>query len=239
MEKGGIMEPAFYQGITDFIFVKHSPEKADLIFVPGGNYPEAAEYAAELYHQGFAPRILPSGKYSIQIGRFVGGYDTEWDYLKEILRREGVPEQAILKEDQATYTYENAVRSREVLERLGILPKRAILVCQAFHARRCLMYYQEQFPDTRLMVCPVVTRDIRRDNWYLDRDKIDVVLGEVERCGTQFRQILYDGIAGRKAGEQTEDSGGWDDKINCDRSGRDAGPGGDAGSESGSTGCDP
>ena len=195
MENQGIER--FYQGITDFIFVEHPLEKADLIFVPGGNYPEAAKHAAELYHQGWAPLILPSGKYSILKGCFEGDGETEWEYLKDILVKEGVPEASVLKEDQATYTYENDIKSREVLERLGIHPVRAILSCQAFHARRCLMYYQEQFPDTRLMVSPVITKEIHRNNWYLDREKIDVVLGEVERCGTQFHEILYHQISGR------------------------------------------
>ena len=52
------------------------------------------------------------------------------------------------------------------------------------------MYYQEQFPRTQLIVCPVVTQGISRENWYLDEKKIDVVLGEVERCGSQFHEIL-------------------------------------------------
>ncbi|MDO5344624.1 MAG: YdcF family protein [Lachnospiraceae bacterium] len=197
----------FYQGITDFIFVEHPLQKADLIFVPGGDYPDSAKHAAALYHQGFAPFILPSGRYSILKDRFEGAYETEWEYLKDILVKEGVPETAVLKEDQATFTYENAVKSREVLERLGLVPGRAILSCQAFHARRCLMYYQEQFPDTKLLVSPVVTRDICRENWYLDREKIDVVLGEVERCGTQFHQILYEKIK-EKTGGPPERNGG-------------------------------
>ena len=53
------MPQKFFQGITDFIFVEHTPKKADIIFIPGGNYPEAAEHAASLYHQGLAPLLLP------------------------------------------------------------------------------------------------------------------------------------------------------------------------------------
>ena len=65
------MPEKFYQGITDFIFVEHLLQQADVIFVPGGNYPDAAVHAATLYRQGFAPYILPSGKYSISVGKFV------------------------------------------------------------------------------------------------------------------------------------------------------------------------
>ena len=191
------MAERFFQCITDFIFVEHPLEPADIIFVPGGSYPEAAQAAAGLYLRGMAPLILPSGKYSILKGEFEGPWESEWAYLRNVLLQAGVPDRAILKEDEATFTYENAIKSREVTLRQNIPVRRAILCCQAFHARRCLMYYQEQFPDTRFMVRPVKTRGIDRENWYLDREKIDVVLGEVERCGAQFHEIMY-GYAGRR-----------------------------------------
>lgn len=213
----------FYDCITEFIFVEDEPQRSDLIFVPGGSYPDAAERAAILYHDGYAPYVMPSGRYSILRGRFVppedevlakkqdddlsnqfkalktmedgqqtcGGYETECDYLCDILRRCGVPERAILREDQATFTYENAIFSRKRAEELGLQIHRAILCCQAFHARRCLMYYQEQFPDTEFLVCPVVTKGISRGSWYQTRQGIDRVLGELERCGGQFHEIMY------------------------------------------------
>lgn len=214
----------FYDYMTDFIFVEHQPEKADIIFVPGGNYPDSARYATQLYKEGWAPYVMPSGKYSIVTGKFVlevqtqdavqpeespehqsmnfqGGkaersdtfdnvHETEWDYLRGILLKNGVPSEVILKEDEATYTYENAIYSRKKLDEMGIIVKKAILCCQAFHARRCLLYYQEQFPDTEFIVCPVVTKGISRENWYQTEYGIQTVLGEIERCGAQFHEIM-------------------------------------------------
>ena len=58
--------------ISDFIFISDPPEKTDIIIFPGGSYPELSERAQELYRQGFAPLILPSGKYSIKHGAFLG-----------------------------------------------------------------------------------------------------------------------------------------------------------------------
>ena len=184
----------FFDCLTEFIFLEDEPEKADVIFVPGGNYPEGAERAAALFHGGFAPLIIPSGRYSKPAGRFTGDprFSTEWEYLQDILRRRGVPEEAILREDRATFTWENAIFSRQVLAERGVDVRKALLVCQAFHARRCFMYYRQQFPETALIMCPVVTRNITRENWYRDPEKIDVVLGEVERCGAQFHEIMKD-----------------------------------------------
>lgn len=92
---------AFYDYLTDFIFVEDAPEKADVLFVPGGAYGEIAEHAARLYRQGYVPRILVSGKYSITEGRFAGAkspasyrkysYRTECEFLSDILLKNGVP----------------------------------------------------------------------------------------------------------------------------------------------------
>lgn len=213
---------AFLQTLTDFIFVEDTPAAADIIFVPGGMYGAAiCERAAALWHEGFAPLILPSGKFSKLTGSFEGAsdedrtfdqtytgidskiktgaaalaatskdFETEWDYLRALLLNFGVAETAILKENRATFTYENALFSKEVTDSLGMDIKTAIICCQAYHARRCLLYYECVFPDTKFLVCPAVTRGITRDNWYLDDEKMNVVLGEIERCGTQFHEII-------------------------------------------------
>lgn len=205
----------FYDYLTEFIFVENKPEPADIIFVPGGPYPDSARHAARLYKEGYAPYVMPSGKHSILKDRLELPEElweeleidaeksdqksipmlrerilTESDYLCEVMRQAGVPEQALIPEDQATYTYENAIYSRKKLDAMGIFIKKAILCCQAFHARRSLLYYQEQFPDTEFLVCPVVTKGISRDTWHKSELGIETVLGEVERCGGQFHEIM-------------------------------------------------
>ena len=57
------MQEPFYQGISDFIFMSDEPETADVILLPGGHYPEGALRAAQLYRDGYAPWILPSGPF--------------------------------------------------------------------------------------------------------------------------------------------------------------------------------
>ena len=45
--------------ITAFIFLHDAPQKADILFIPGNGHAEPSEYAAQLYHSGYAPLILP------------------------------------------------------------------------------------------------------------------------------------------------------------------------------------
>lgn len=181
----------FLEEMTNFIFLEDEPQKADVIFVPGSEEGALAKTAAKLYLEGYAPLIIPSGKYAKWTGHsIVGEFETESDYFAHLMLEEGVPEAAILKEREATYTYQNAINTRKLLDERGIEVKRAILCCQAYHARRSKLYYQVLFPDAEILVCPTVTKGINRDNWFRNRETADIVLGEIERCGSQFHEIV-------------------------------------------------
>lgn len=189
----------FLSNFTDFIFLEDEPQVADVIFVPGNGFPQMAERAAQLWKNGYAPWVLPSGRYSVLTGRFAGvqaevqkysgKYETEWDFLYDVLIKNGVDGQAVLKENQATYTYQNAIYSRQVTDAADIEVKKAIICCKAQHARRCRMYYQLLYPETELMICPSDV-GINRENWFQTGEGIEEVLGEVERCGKQFHKIM-------------------------------------------------
>lgn len=190
----------FQTRITEFIFVNQEPEPADIIFVPGNGYPQMAERAAKLWREKMAPRILPSGRYSVTLGHFAGvmekeaqyggEYETEWEFLSHVLQQNGVPQDCILQEDQATFTYENAIYSRKVTDRAGLEIKKAILCCKSHHARRCLMYFQRLYPQTEFLVCPSDTENITRENWYETEKGITEVMGEADRIIRQFNLMM-------------------------------------------------
>ena len=191
----------FIRAVTEFIFVQDVPEKADVILIPGSRKVQHTLLAAELYRAGYAPWVLPSGKYGVALGSFLpleeplrseypGDFDSEWALHRAVLLKHGVPDSAILREDQATYTWENAQFSRDVLAAAGIPCRTAILCCQAFHARRALLYYQAAMPDTRFIVCPVQTPGCTREDWYLSDKGRKKVLGEVQRLGGQIGEVF-------------------------------------------------
>lgn len=186
--------------ITNFIFIAEEPQPSDLIFIPGNSSPEPMERAAALWRQGFAPVLCPSGRYSITKGRFdgprgardryPGPYRTECEFLTDVGVKNGVPVEQILKEDRATYTMQNATFSRRLVDLQGLKIGRAILCCKSYHARRAYMYYQYAFPETELLVVPVDVMNINRANWFRTRRGIELVLGEVSRCGHQFPDLI-------------------------------------------------
>ena len=190
------MNQRVIRDITDFIFMKDEPQKSDVIFIPGTSQSAVSETAAQLYCAGYAGYVIPSGMYSgkrgkfasekIDKARYAGEYDTDWAYCKHILLANGVPESAILREDHSTHTGENAEFSAMVLKELGIKVERAILCCQAFHARRAFMTYAKHFPDTEILVVPTETQGIRRKDWYLQENSYRRVMSEVYKCGEYF-----------------------------------------------------
>ena len=192
------------EDITKFIFIKDEPEKADIIFIPGSSNWVLAETAARLYKEGKAEKIMPSGMYFYQFGRFMnervtderykGIYRTEAEFLASVLIKNGVPEENVIKEERATNTYENAILSKELIKVMGIEVKTAILCPQAFHARRAFMTYSHLFPDTEFYVVPSNTQNITADNWHKTERGIQVVLGELKKCGEYFEEYFLDGI---------------------------------------------
>lgn len=182
--------------ITNFIFVSDEPEKVDAIFLPGGSHPEQPEYAAKLYHQGFAKWLIPSGGISVKADKwpgvrskadiYNGNYQSDCEFFTDVLLKNGVSASAIIEEDKAGHTRDNAFLSRKVVDEKGVDIKTALIVCKAFHARRCLILYQMAFPNVDIKVCPVHCYNITKDNWYKSETGIDRVLGELARCGNQF-----------------------------------------------------
>ena len=191
----------YFDRITDFIFRSEKPEKADMIFIPGSGYGELAQKAAQLYQEGYAKKIVVSGKYSILQSQFQGAisparyqnliFETESDFLKQVLLDCQVREGDIIQEKQASFTYENALYIRMLLEQMEeTIPEKILLVCQAFHGARAGMYFQNVFPDAKIIVCPAETQGINRENWYQSENGVRTVLGEVERIGTQFPDMI-------------------------------------------------
>lgn len=190
--------------ISDFIFLQDEIEKSDIIFIPGGSHPELGEYSAELWKQGFAPFIMPSGGVSIKTGKFNGvkskkeiynkDYKTECEFLANVLMINAVSEEAIIWEDTSSFTKENAIFSRRVADENNLDIKKAIICCKSFHARRSLMCYQLAFPDTKFYIHPIPYYQgnilISKENWYKTEVGIERVLGELARCGNQFNDEI-------------------------------------------------
>ena len=144
------------QVIWDYLNLHQQPQKADCIVGFGNFNTDIAKRAAELYHQGYAPKILFTGG----LGRNTAGLMTEPEAVKfaKAAVACGVPEKDILIEDKSTNTKENIEFTRNLLVREG-LPHQSILgVHQPFMERRITAAMGVYWPEpTFFVTSPQVT----------------------------------------------------------------------------------
>lgn len=164
--------------ITEFLFVEDDPEAADLIFVFGGKRQERALRAAELYRQGYAPKIWVSGGDKRKTGT------AEAEVLKRTMMEQGVPEAAILLETASADTIENVVASHPLIEKAFGWKnfRKVILVSSPMHMRRVKRAFARHCPpETKIICCPDGRTDIARDNWWQTPEGRREVLRELEK----------------------------------------------------------
>ncbi len=138
------------QTIWDYHHMEHVLNEADLIWVLGSHDLRVAERAADLYHQGFAPRVLMSGG----LGNFTRGVfdQPEADLLAAVARDRGVPAEKILIENQSTNTGENVALSRKILADAGLPVRTAIAVQKPYMERRTFATIRRQWPELTVSV---------------------------------------------------------------------------------------
>lgn len=122
------------QVLWDYLGMHQPPRKADCIVGFGNFNCDIARRAAELYHQGYAPRILFTGG----LGRNTTKLFTQPEALRfaQVAMECGVPEKAILLEDKSRNTRENIEFTRTLLESRNIPHHQVLGVHQPFMERR-------------------------------------------------------------------------------------------------------
>ncbi len=115
------------------------PVQADAIVVLGGGAYERPARAAELFKAHAAPKIIVSGA-----GDCSGN--------RNLLLKEGVPDDAIVLEPKSRTTRENAQLTIPLLRSAGA--KRVIVVTSWYHSRRALRVFQHYAPDLKFFSRP-------------------------------------------------------------------------------------
>ena len=122
------------QVIWDYLCLNEPLEKADCIVGFGNFNTDIAHRAAELYHEGFAPKVLFTGG----LGRNTEGLLPEPEAVRfaKVAMESGVPQEDIILEPDSTNTKENILFTRNRLETLDLPHGRILGVHQPFMERR-------------------------------------------------------------------------------------------------------
>ncbi|HLN18551.1 MAG TPA: YdcF family protein [Patescibacteria group bacterium] len=171
--------------IWDYHNIRQNLEKSDLIFVLCSNDIRIAEYACDLYLQGYAPFILFSGGLAHQNDILKTNWNIpEADKFAEIAIKRGIPEDKIITENKAANTGENFIFSCELLKQKGIEYKKIILVQKPFMLRRTYATFAKQWPgekvDVLLTSPPISFQDYSNETITKDVLK-NTLVGDLER----------------------------------------------------------
>ena len=185
--------------IWDYMLMHQELRPADAILVFGSNDTRVAERAADLYLQHYAPLIIFSGKSgkNSTLGR------PEADMFAEIAIARGVPEDHILREDQATNTGENIALTRKLLAEKDLDLKTFIIVQKPYMERRTYATVKKQWPEIDFAVTsPQLSFEEYPDTaHHADKDRfISVMVGDLRRIkeyptlGFQIPQDIPDEV---------------------------------------------
>jgi uncharacterized SAM-binding protein YcdF (DUF218 family) len=152
-----------------------APAAADLIVALGGDGGARAVRAAELFRQGYAPRVLLTG--------LEGGDDRTrrhyLDWRAGYLVDEGVPRAALLFDEASTSSWDEAVNTLALMKHHGW--KRVLIVSDPPHMRR-LSWVWARLATSAGVQCRLVTSDPRWWNparWWANKDSGVFVVTEL------------------------------------------------------------
>lgn len=185
--------------LWDYLCLHQTPKKSDCIVGFGCYNEDVARRAAQLYHQGLAPLILFTGG----LGRNTSSMWTESEASRfaRIAMAEGVPEKAILTEEESTNSGENLIFSRRILAERGLTHPRIIGVQKPYMERRLFAAFPVYWPEAEV----TVTSWQQTYEQYLtglsrwgrtEEDTIHMVVGDFQRIsayadlGYQIRQPI-------------------------------------------------
>ena len=172
------------QTIWDFLCLHQEPQKADVIVGFGNFNTDIARRSAELYLQGYAPKILFTGG----LGRNTEGLLPEPEAVRfaRVAMACGVPECDIILEDKSKNTADNIIFTRELLQKLGIKHDRILGVHQPFMERRIKAAMGVYWPELDFSVTsPQVTIPEylarAREQGVSENASISVIVGDFQR----------------------------------------------------------
>jgi uncharacterized SAM-binding protein YcdF (DUF218 family) len=156
-----------------FWVVDDGPQHADaIVMLSDDNYQaERAAHAAELYKDGWAPRVVASGRL---LRPYAGIAELEEHDLKD----RGVPAGAIVKFPQ------NGRNTREECAAIGAFVssrgwKRILLVTSNYHTRRAKYICSRVFPPGMILrVSPARDSDYDPANWWKTRQGTKMLFNE-------------------------------------------------------------
>ncbi len=154
------------------------PQKSDLIFVFGAKQMFRIEKAVDLYKQGYAPRIMVSGRSPSYENTAI---ISEAEIYAELAVKRGVPKEDIFLEKESITVPDNVKRSLNLLEKEKIKHNTILLVNSPFSQRRGWAHFSKMSKvGTKILRAnsDKVSNIFTINNWYKNETGIKTITKE-------------------------------------------------------------
>lgn len=129
-------------------------------------YRERINHGITLYEEGYVDRLIVTGGTADQ------GEESDASAAKKYLLSRGIPEEAVLMEDQSSITQENLENSKAIMEENGY--ETAIIVSDPLHMKRAMLLaedagitaYSSPTPSTRYISLRTKIPFLARETFY-------------------------------------------------------------------------
>lgn len=188
------MDPTVYEYVKtlwDYMRLDMPLAKADCIVGFGCYNEDIALRCAELYHAGYAPRVLFTGG----LGRNTKEMwtESEAERFARIAVSAGVPEEDILIENHSTNSAENIIFTRKLLEKEGLAVQHILGVHKPFMERRVMAAMGVYWPEVKFTVTsPQVSIEeyiaLSVAQGMEEKRVIEVLVGDFQRIDVYARK---------------------------------------------------
>jgi len=180
----------------------HQPlEKCDVILALGSSDLRVAEYAAQLFIDGYGNCFVASGGFGrITKDRFD---KSEAEIFADIAKQKGIPQKNIILETRAANTGQNIAFSYQKLKENNLHPSSILIVTKPYMERRTYATFKKQWPDDNVKIV-VSSPPIKYGDYFTDelpRDFfINIMVGDLQRIkeysklGFQIEQDIPDAV---------------------------------------------
>jgi uncharacterized SAM-binding protein YcdF (DUF218 family) len=175
-----------FTDIGRFLAREDPLQKADAIFVFSGTLVERPFEAAELFREGYAPRVVVTratiDQATFQLGKRGIRVPTEYDLNREVLLKVGVPAEVLVT---PSFIHDNTGEEARTLRELALAHqwRRVILVSSKYHLRRLTLASRRALRGTNVEVIARGSRydESVPDRWWTSRRDIRWVVSEVPK----------------------------------------------------------
>lgn len=171
--------------IWDYMLVGHQLKKCDVILVLCSIDDRVAEYAAQLFLQGYGDHLVFSGGIAHADDLLAVHWEgSEADHFAEIAISKGVPQEKIIVENRAQNTGENIKFSYQLLKEHGIKMDSILLVQKPYMERRTFATFKAQWPGDAADIT-VTSPNISYDDYFDEANPketiMNIMVGDLQR----------------------------------------------------------